>query len=64
MSRCTVYTMSKECFNQIDLYINSFGVLLGPTFTDTYNNIMNLPNFKSGCFTHIQANAFAKYYHE
>jgi len=58
----SVNTMSPDNFNFIDSYIKRFSVI-GTTVEETERNIMNLESFKSGCFTYLQAKAFAEYYH-
>lgn len=60
--RCSVNTMSQGCFEQINNYINKFDIK-GNTVEETKSNIQELPQFKSGCFTYLQALAFAEYIH-
>lgn len=62
--KCTVDTMSDGCFSQIANYLQGFENLIGATKEETERNINNTPYFLSGCFTCIQAAAFAEYYHE
>ena len=61
--KCTVRTMSKGCFEQIDSYLRKFESVMGFTIQETKSNIMRLELFENGCFTYIQASAFAEYYH-
>ena len=60
---CTVQTMSPDCFKQIDDYLRNFPNLIGKTVEETKANIEKTPRFMSGCFTYLQARAFASYYH-
>lgn len=60
---CTVNTMSEECFTQIDNYLSRFKEkLIGETVEETTENIMQRDQFVTGCFTYLQAIAFAEYY--
>jgi hypothetical protein len=64
----SVHTMSEGCFKQISKYIfNCYMqgcMIIGDTVQETKRNIMLLRYFQSGCFTYLQAEAFARHYHE
>lgn len=63
--RASYKTMPIECRQFIDNYLmkNKTKWSIGNTVEETKKSIMNLEQFKSGCFTYIQARVFAEYYH-
>jgi len=64
--RASIKTMSQDCFDHINNYLETSGgitMLKGNSVDDTENNINKLKYFSNGCFTWLQARAFAEYYH-
>ena len=62
--KCSVNTMSEGCFKQINDYLSTFENLVGNSVEETKKNIMATKYFSNGCFTYLQAQGFAEYYHQ